>query len=160
MSCRMTKTKQANTQMQTPGERLRQKHATSAYNSAPTWSLESMSFVAEKATQEGVQLPEASRVPARSAMDMGKNWLPRLALKKEGLLSTGDLAKEVTEAEIRDHIAQNPGYYKHLIKSAPDRAALSARTRIAGEKLKQKRADFMKDLRAYAAIEIVDERFM
>ncbi len=113
-------------------------------------------FVAAKATQEGVQLPEASKARARPA-DMGRGGMSWLALKEKGLLSPGKLADEVTEAEIVVHIAQNQLLYK---MSTPDRAARTARQRIAAQRLKQKREDFIKDLRSDAKIEIVDERFM
>ena len=119
-------------------------------------------IVAEKAMQEGMHETEAFKAQAHPgpAMNMGRDVLPRMVMEKEGLLSPGDLVSEVTQAEIEAHIADNPGRYERIMQRSPERADGIARRRIAYEKLREKKEDFVKDLRADAVIEIVDERFM
>ncbi len=117
-------------------------------------------IVADKAMQEGVQAPEMPMGQSVPPMNMGRDGLSRLVMEREGLLAPGDLASEVTEEEIEAHIAENSRRYDSIIERSPERANGIARQRIAYEKLRLKREDFVKDLRAQADIEIVDERFM
>ncbi len=119
--------------------------------------------VAEKARQDGVH--ETEEFKARVARSQtihgpgGGEVLPRIVMDKEGFFSPGELEKEVTDAEIDAHIEANRARYRRIMDRSPERVRDIAKRRIAYEKLREKKEEFIADLRARATIEIVDERF-
>ncbi len=120
-------------------------------------------IVAERARQEGVHETEEFKAQMSMGppayMPGGGDVLPRLVMEHEGLLSPGDLENEVTDEEIDAHIAANPKRYERIAARSPARARSIAKRRMAYEKLREKKEDFLAGLRKNAVIEIVDERF-
>ncbi len=120
-------------------------------------------IVAERARQEGVHETEEFKAQMSMGppgyMSADRDVLSQLVMQSEGLFSPGNLEGEVTDEEIDAHIAADPGRYERIISRSPERARSIAKRRMAYEKLRGKKEDFLEGLRERAVIEIVDERF-